>query len=321
MIQRLKYIRRFAPESGVLTLCQAVIAGIVLFLLPLAALPSGEGKNLVVLNSNTAVKNYALIQETFQANFSKPVKVLDLGNDDVATVKAAIAEPGVKLIYAIGSNAYLWAHEFADEQKIVYSSVLNWRRMPQKDATYGVANELPAGMQLMMFRYFFPDLQTIGVIYSAQFNKEWMDEAVNAAKDVQLNIIGQAIGAPEDLPGALTKLLPKVDVLWLISDPVALSTEHSAEEIFQQSDSLNKPVFAYNEIFAEMGAVLVISADIPTMGIQAATLAEDLLVDKIPEDRVLNPAGSQVTLNMKKLKTFKINLNPAALDSVNRIIE
>lgn len=315
--------RRPSGYSHLSKLYRVALLSTVFLLFPATALPDNDDRSVVILNSNAAIKKYALIQETFQANTSKPVKIIDLGNDrnDAATVKAAIAEPGVKLIYAIGSNAYLWASEFADKQKIVHSSVLNWRRMPKKNTAYGVSSELPAGMQLMMFRYLFPDIKTIGVVYNAKFNKEWIDEAVSAAKDVQMNIVGQEIEAPEDLPAALEKLLPKVDVLWLISDPVVLSTEHSAEEIFKRSDNVGKPVFAYSEIFADSGAVLAISADVPTMGMQAAALADDLLAGKTPSDQVLNPAGSQITLNMNKLKAFKMKLNPAALDSVNRIIE
>ena len=40
---------------------------------------------------------------------------------------------------------------------------------------------------------------------------------------------------------------------------------------------MKKPVFSYNSAFASYGTVLMISADIPTIGRQAASLAEENL--------------------------------------------
>lgn len=314
-----------ASRGPLLRRTMAIILCLLAWPVPWAisyAASASNGK-VLILNSNNAVKKYATIEDSFQANLAKPIARLDMagerGSSDM--LKDNLRNSGAALVYAIGSNAYQWASQNA-EQPIVFSSVLNWRRQRLRDDAYGIANELPSGMPLSMFRYLFPELKTIGVLYSETFNKEWLAEAVSAAADVHIELIGEKVNAPSDLSDALARLLPRVDALWLISDPVVLATENSAIDLFRQSDAKKKPVFAYDDVYVELGAVLTITADIPTMGIQAAKLAEDLLVarENVPE-HVQNPAGSHVTLNLGRLQRYSINLNREALGSVNRVVE
>jgi len=69
-----------------------------------------------------------------------------------------------------------------------------------------------------------------------------------------------------------------------------------------------------------MGAILSISADKPTTGRQAALLTQSILEGNAKELSVTPPAGSSITLNMDKVRTYKIKLNEDALDSVNNIV-
>ena len=59
-----------------------------------------------------------------------------------------------------------------------------------------------------------------------------------------------------------------------------ISKIESVGEMFKQCDNAGKPVLAYNEAFADLGATLIISADITTMGGQAAGIALDLLSEQ-----------------------------------------
>lgn len=277
---------------------------------------------VLIVNSNGAVKKYAAVEDSFQANLGKPTARLDMaGEGGSPDALEKLRNSGAALVYAIGSNAYQWASQNA-EQPVVFSSVINWRRQRLRDNAYGIANELPSGMPLSMFRYLFPEVRTVGVLYSETFNKEWLAEAVAAAADVHIELIGEKVQATSDVSDALEKLLPRVDALWLISDPVVLATEKSAIELFRQSDGKKKPVFAYDDVYVDLGAVLTITADIPTMGIQAAKLAEDVLAARENiQEKVQSPAGSYITLNLGRLQRYGVHLNRQALGSVNRIIE
>jgi putative ABC transport system substrate-binding protein len=282
-----------------------------------------ESRGILILNSNSAVKNYELAQAAFAANSAGIKAKINLGDDsnDIDTVRERIRQVNPDAIYAIGSKAYLLAHDIAEDRKIIFSSVLNWQRLPMSKNSYGVSNELSPGMQLMTYRYLFPKLKKIGIIYSEKFNKEWLSAAAETATDVGMEIVSIPIVEPAGLTSALEKLLPEVDALWLISDPVVLADQESALEIFNQSAAMKKPVIAYAEIFSTLGATLVISADISTMGLQAATLSRDLLEHKEVLQPVVDPAGSYIMLNMKKVQEYGLDLNNEALGSVNQIIE
>ena len=54
--------------------------------------------------------------------------------------------------------------------------------------TYGVSVELLPSMQLTLYRYFFPGINKIGVVYSKDYNKEWLETVIKSAKDVGITI-------------------------------------------------------------------------------------------------------------------------------------
>lgn len=281
-----------------------------------------KGGKILILNSNMSIEKYALAQAEFKSKMRGTIVEIDLGDKqfDIARIKKTLQEMKPDIIYCIGSKAHVLGHQLPGNNKIIFSSALNWRRLPTGENTYGISNELPSGMQLMMYRYLFPEIKKIGVIYSKKFNEEWLKGAVKDGRDMGIDIVGKSVKTPLDMAPALQELLPKVDVLWLTSDPVVISRKESVVEIFKQTGSMKKPVFAYSEIFASFGALLVISADVPTMGRQAAILADDLLAGNKILEPVAYPAGSHITLNMKKVKKYGIKLNKEALDSVNKII-
>ena len=282
-----------------------------------------EQGSILIINSDMAVNRYLVAQIEFKSQLNVPQVVIDLGKKwaDVSRVEDTILDKDPEVIYCIGSKAYLMAYRLAKDKNPIFSSTINWQRFPLTENTYGISNELPSGMQLLMYRYFFPGISKIGLLYSKKYNKEWLKTSVEDAEQVGIEVIGRAIGKPDQVESALEELLPRVDALWLISDPIVISSEKSVEQIFRQSDGMKKPVFAYNEAFAGYGAVMIISADIPTIGRQAAQLALRILAEQEITEKVQNPAGSHIIANMKKTEEYGIELNVEALDSVNRIIK
>ncbi len=281
-----------------------------------------QGK-IVILNSDMSISKYYLAHAEFKSKITNLEAEVDLGSKwiDEKGIKKMIRKIDPDIIYCVGSYAYQTAYKFARKKNLVFSLVINWRRLPMGKNTYGISNELYQGMQLMMYRYFFPDVNNIGVVYNKVYNKEWFDTAVKSAKEVGIKIIGWPISEPDEVESALNKLLPKVDALWLTPDPTVIHDIESVKKIFKRSEATRKPVFAYNKAFTNYGATLIVSADIGTMGRQAAGLVFNILADQKVTERVQNPAGSHITLNMKKIEEYGLNLNVEALDSVNEIIK
>jgi ABC-type uncharacterized transport system substrate-binding protein len=61
---------------------------------------------------------------------------------------------------------------------------------------------------------------------------------------------------------------------------------------------------------------------LPTTGRQAALIVQSVIQNTTKQGRTVQfPAGSNISLNLKKMHTYKMELNESALDSVNKIVE
>lgn len=278
---------------------------------------------VLILNGNSLLRKYSIARDAFNDSMGVKCEEIDLRSNWLSNdeVEKFISDKKHKILYCIGSKAFRVANEFGKNRPIIFSLAINWQRFKPGKNTYGVSNELGAEMQLMMFRYIFPKVKNLGIIYSKEYSKEWVMSAKDVGYDMGFNIKTQSIKNAKDLISSLDKLLQNVDALWLIPDPVILSSRGAVEKIFEFSDKLKKPVFAYNELFIRQGAVLTISPDIPTIGRQAASLAKELLHDREIKENVLELAGSSIVLNLKQIRKYETNVNLDALDSVNKVIK
>ncbi len=306
--------------------CSVIFRTLILVLLALSisgSLIARELDNVLILNSDVSINKYSLANSEFKSKVSNLIGEIDLGSKwlDEKDIKNRILEIDPDIIYCIGSKAYQTAYKVGKDKNTIFSLVINWHRLPVGKNTYGISNELPQSMQLTMYRYFFPDINKIGVLYSKDYNKEWFDIAVESAEEMDIDIIGRSVRKPGGIKSALKKLLPKVDALWLIPDPIVIGNMDSVKMIFDKSEAAGKPILAYDKAFTNLGASFVMSADISTIGKQAAAIVNNIQTGQEIPNRIQGPAGSYIILNMKKVREYETKLNIEALDSVNEIIE
>jgi putative ABC transport system substrate-binding protein len=279
----------------------------------------------MIVNSDNTVYRY----ETIAIEFKKVLQQnayqwteFNLGShaNAEAELKQLIQQENPTFIYCIGAKAYSLAHNVAPNKKMLFSAVINWRRLDIGEGIYGVANELSSAQEISLLRYFFPTIKTIGLFYSDKFSREYVETIKKDALALGVSIINKPINDQQEISGALDELLPKIDMFWIISDPIVLSNKESVQQIFQSAQQQKKPVYAYSDVYIEQGAVLAVSADIATIGRQSASLA--MMMDKgsVPAGTVQSPAGSTVTLNKCVLGALQLKFNQDALDSVNKIV-
>jgi putative ABC transport system substrate-binding protein len=116
-------------------------------------------------------------------------------------------------------------------------------------------------------------------------------------------------------------LLPNIDALWLISDPVIVSNKKILTEVFKECDQHKVPVFTYHDAFTAYGAMLIVSVDDATIGRQSAGLSNDLLAGVKMVEKIQYPAGTHIIFNLKKAKEFKLLYNEQALGAVNQLVK
>jgi len=294
---------------------------LIVFLLSI--LFADEGHKIMLINSNASVDKYRVAQEEFTKSISTPVVEINLGEKKwkIQEIEDFLYDEYPDLVYCIGTKAYLLANKYISERNIVFSSIINWRRLPAAEKTYGVSNELNPEMEITLFRYIFPRVKRIGVLYSEKYNKHWFNTAREAAKEMGVEIIGRSLSKRRDTLPALKDLLPEIDALWLISDPVVMADKKTLIKLFKQCDASKKPVFSYHDAFAGYGAVLIVSVDNPTTGRQAAAISRKVLSKDVVKKKVQLPAGSHIILNLKKANAYGLKYGEMALSVVNQIIE
>jgi putative ABC transport system substrate-binding protein len=285
-----------------------------------------QTNKVLIINSDSNVYKY-------QENASEFKKVLEKNayqwtefdlsrhageSDD--DIKRLIQKDTTQLIYCIGTRAYSLMRTIANGKKLLFSSAINWRRLGIGTDTYGVASELSPSQEISLLRYFFPSVKKIGIIYNEKFSQEYLETVKQDAKTLGVEIIGQPIETEQGVYDALDNIFSKIDILWIIPDPIVLSSNTTIQKIFAVAKQNQKPVYAYSDVFIEEGAVLAISADIATIGRQSANLI--MMVDnhKLPAGTVQIPAGSTVTLNKCSVDELHVNFNQDALDSVNQLV-
>ncbi len=291
-------------------------------LLPVALL-GGETPDILIMNSDGSVEKYKSVQEEFKQVFSYPISEIRLEDEKrtVHDIGKLLNDTRADLIYCIGTKAYLIANRYAGNRPVVFTSIINWRRLPATPKTYGVSNELSAEMQIMLYRYIFPYLTKLGVLYGDEYNKEWFEQAREDAKKAGVEIVGRSVSDIKDTVSALKALLPSVEAFWLISDPMVMSDRDILLKVLKTCDVYKKPVFSYHDVLSKYGVILTVSADTPTIGRQAAGIALEVLSGAEIKEKVQFPAGTEITLNLKKVKEYNLKYSDDALSSVNHLIE
>lgn len=273
----------------------------------LLSICSCEASDILIVNSDRNVEKYVTIEKEFKKNFSTDIVTVSPEEYDASISPEVVYCIGTRALTVVQKNGY---------NKIVFSSVLNWRQVSGK-STFGVANDLHIGMQVTLFKYFFPKLNTIAVLYNERYNAATVEISVQEAAKVGITAVPHHVNKPEDLETVISSV--KEDAIWLIADPIVIANKHSIETLFKQSDANKIPVFSYTDAFSK-NSVLVLSSDTSTIARQASIIADQLMVGEhvIP---ITDPAGSNILLNRRLLKKYGLQVNVLALKSINSFIE
>jgi putative tryptophan/tyrosine transport system substrate-binding protein len=298
-----------------LTLCHGLFS-----LHPVSA--DGPPK-IVVLNSDAKIEHYTRAQDEFIQTIAYPVVSLDLEDAQWTMVKLEgyLYDQYPDIVYCIGTKAYLVANKIINEKTIIFSSIINWQRLPITPKTYGINNEIHTGMQLNLVKYLFPQMHKIGVLYSRKYMQQWIKEAEENARELNIDIVSRPITRGSTIVPQLKKMIGKIDAFWLISDPNVVFEKEILFEILKICDQQKIPVISYHRAFAECGAVLAVMVDPATIGRQSADIALEIIAKRNVGEKIQYPAGSNITVNLKKIKEYGTAHSEEALGIANFLIE
>lgn len=284
---------------------------------------AGQTAAILVVNSNSAVPRYNIAEQAFKEVLGKDqLTTIDLSNDErpTETLQDVLNQQHFAAIYCIGAKALGSIDYLAPATPVVYSSVLSWRQFKSSPGHYGVTSEVAPAAQLAWFKHFFPQVKRIGVLYSDD-NKELIQEAQNSANSLSLTLITTRLHKDTDRPHLINGLLDNVDALWVLPDPVVLGSEQHTIQLFEQAHQKSKAIFTYNHFYMGLGATLSIHADLATTGRQAALQVQQIQETGRGGSTIQYPAGSSISLNLKKVSDNQLQLNEDALNSVSELLD
>jgi putative ABC transport system substrate-binding protein len=280
---------------------------------------------ILIINTKSSILRYQQISAEFKKTLRKndfqwTEFSLEEDKFNENDVQELIEKENPDFIYCIGSKAYSVSRNVSKDKVLLFSAAINWQRLGINDKSYGIANELLPEQDMTLLHLFFPNIKKIGILYSRESNQEYIEKIKKSSELFNIEIVSHSVTSSSEINSELSELLPNVEMLWLIADPVILENQKVIEGIFKLTNQQNKPVYAYSDIYIKYGAALSVSSDIRTIGRQSATLLMSLQQNNIPAPPVQAPAGSSITLNMCAVDTLKIAINKDALDSVNDIV-
>lgn len=306
-----------------------IIFTLLLVLVAFSA-PSVAGENPIVVLLSDSEEAYSQPVESFKSTVQLRVKTFNLEGsiDRAREVMRDVFTEQPALIFALGAKAAYVAKTWTTDRTdipVLFAMVLNWQKydlLSGQDNIAGIGYDLDPGIQFANLSLLTSKVKRIGVIYSKEHSKNLIKDAENAATRLGLTLISEAINSPDELQHAYRKIADRIDSLWIVADPIVYTLTNVSwleracvkEKLVCLGPSRN---------VASVGVLLAADPDQKGIGIQAASLANNILAGKLFPQKigVMSPLGTEIFLNMKTARKINLSLTESALDLVRNIVD
>ncbi len=206
------------------------------------------------------------------------------------------------LVVSLGAEASYIASQNIKTIPVVFSMVTNPPRYSIGDGNItGVRLDIPMKTQLGFYREILPDVRKIGIIYSDEGTKRFIEDARHLSDKYDMEIVSIAIKEMRELPQAVEKILSESDSLWLIFDPVVTSSPRIVQEVIIFKALQKKvPVVGFNKWSVTAGALYCLYSEYEDIGRQTGEMADRILKGESPSSiPVESPKDIKIIFNDK----------------------
>jgi len=301
-----------------------VLAVYLLFWCPLPA--TAEKLVIALLAQQTEPYQNVLIgfrQSLKKQGLEVEYEVLNFNadTDQGGAALQAIKEKNPALVFTLGSAATEGAiREIKDIPIIAGMIVHKWELQKARNAT-GVILDFPLKTQLDWIRRMFPNKKTVGVLFNAKENQHLIAKARQLTKTMGLTLFAKQVENPKDLPAALDSLSRRADVVWGLTDSVALTPE-TAKGILLFSFRNRIPFVGLSTSWVKAGAVYALDRDYVDVGQQCGELAGKVLRQgKIHGLQPLPPRKVVYALNLKSANHMKLDFSDGIVTGAQTVFD
>jgi len=274
-----------------------------------------------VLILSSADPEYQAVAAGFRSAFAGTFREINLEGSDIK-LKSVGEElktkpPGVAVV--VGDLAAQMAKWYLEKIPVIYCDAIRAAQI-SLSGQIGIYHEPDPGEQMKLIRQLFPEKTRIGLLYCPAYARISEVELKKQAQTSGLTLEIAALGSVKELPVKFRGLLPKVDLLWVFTDPSVISS-HSIQYIVLQSVSSGVPIFCGNNSLAHLGATAAMIPDQADAGLKAAQVTQQLLGGTKPTPgTVLYPKGKLV-INTKISALLKVSFPPALAGQAVEVIQ
>ncbi len=234
---------------------------------------------------------------------------------DSGDLRLLLKKLNPSLVHAVGTKAAVLAKKEFKDIPIVFSMVLNpvasevvrTMKSPGENIT-GASMDIPLDLQFRYLKKILPGVKKIGVVFSESETGVVVKAAGLAAKGRGLELVTEAVEFPGDVPGALGRLVGKVDCLWSVADSKVFTRE-TAREMLLVSLREKIPFIGLSPSFVKAGALAAFKLDADDIGRQAASITGKVLKGRAPSVMPVSvPRKIKVVLNSNTIKLVGVKI-------------
>jgi putative ABC transport system substrate-binding protein len=212
------------------------------------------------------------------------------------------------LVFAVGLKAALAAKLELVDTPTLFCLVLNPEShgLPAPNMT-GISMRVSPDEQLASIRTMAPHAKRIGLLYDPDQTGPVVAEAQLVARKLGIEVLAVAVDDSATVPNALRKMLPKIDLFWLLQDQTVV-THDSLEFILRTTLDSKVPVFGFSPTLVQQGALGALVINARDIGRQAGALASAMLRDRVPTRQPLQePTHPELAINLNTADYFGLS--------------
>ncbi len=290
------------------------------------AVSAASPKVVIVLSQESPL--YADMVEGFRtslagAGVQAQIEIYNLkGNaDNALNVLRPFKNEPPTMFLTVGSLATQVVLAEHEEVPVIAGLTAHLEKFRTKRNLTGVSLEFSLESQFQIMRWILPELATVGVLYSSKENQETIDSALSLAKKLSVKLVPKPVETPREIPDALESLANNVDLLWGITDQVAMSPQ-TAEPILLFSFRNKIPFAGLSTPWVKAGSLYALERDYGDIGEQCAEIVGKILNKAAPRTiQVVPPRKVLFSINLKTARAMNIEVSQQIIKGANKIFQ
>lgn len=290
-----------------------LMAAVLLFALPGTSM--AETRLLILLSERSGA--YLEVAKAIQAelNYKHSPLVVEVA-DSTSFPRSGSETSYPNLIVAIGVKAAEAAASLNAHPPVLnlliprqsFERLVKSSGNPESQLFSAIYLDQPYARQLELIKLMLPGRSRVGVL-SSPASRESVARLSLPARQKKIQLVTRGVGSNEELLPTLQLMLPEVDVLLAVPDPVIFNNAN-IQGILLTTYRYKNPMFAFSPAYVRAGALAALYTSPAQIGAEAAEVISRAV------------AGKSILLPLPRYpKDFSISINQQVARSLEIIVE